>query len=153
MTGLGSSPAPAPSTGPTLQEPGGYAVVTFISTVMLVAGIGLAWTGLLLAGAGFILGLIEFRELRRLNPWIMPSLEDAGAPIAAKQPMRISFLSTLVLVIGCVAALVAVQVSGDALYALPPAIVTGAVVVLFNRPMKAALEAAAREPRDAPREP
>lgn len=145
MTGLDGTPTPA--SGPTLQEPGGYALVTFVSTVMLVAGVGLAWTGLLLAAAGFILGLIEFRELRRLNPWIMPSLEDADAPIAAKQPVRISFLSTLVLVVGSMAALVAVQVSEEPLYAVPPAIVTGFVVVAFNRPMRAALEAAAREPR------
>lgn len=144
-----TSPKEPLTPGPKLQEPGGYAAVTFVSTAMLVAGVGLAWTGLLLAGAGFILGLIEFRELRRLNPWIMSSLMDEDAPIAAPAVVRVSFLSTLVLLIGAAAALIAVQVGGEPLFALPPAIVTGVVVVAFNRPMKAALEAAAREPRDS----
>lgn len=133
--------------GPTLQEPPGYAAISFVATVMLVAGVGLAWSGLLLAAAGFILSIIEYRELRRLNPWILPSWDADYAPIAAKQPMRISMLGTLVVVIGSFAALVAVQVSEEPLFALPPAIVTALVTVAFNRPMRKALEAAAREPR------
>ena len=133
--------------GPKLKEPRGYAAMSFTATVMLVAGVGLAWTGLLLAAAGFILSIIEYRELRRLNPWILPSWDDEHAPIAAKLPMRISILGTLVVVVGSVAALVAVQVSDEPLYALPPALVAAVVTVAFNGPMRRALEAAGREPR------
>lgn len=134
--------------GPTLDEPRGYNVVTFVSAVMIVVGVGLAWPGLLLAGAGFILAIIEGRELMSRNPWIMPSSDETTGPLASKQPMRITLAGTAVLVVGSVAAFVAVQASDEPLLALPPAIVTAVVSVLFNKPLRLALEAAGRDAVD-----
>lgn len=123
--------------GRTLIEPRGYAAVSFVSTAMIVGGIGLAWTGLLLAAAGFVLSYIEFKELRRLNPWIM---EGEDWPILAKQPQRVSQASFAVVVIAAAAALAAVQITGNELLAIPPALVAGASMLAFNVQMRRALE-------------
>lgn len=133
-----------PAGGPKLVMPRGYHLVTFVSTAMLVAGIGLAWVGLLLAAAGGVLAYIEFRELLRLNPWIMRE-GDEDWPLLAPGPQRLSTISAVVLLIGCGAALAAVQVGDEAWLALPPAIVTGFAMVAFNGPTFRALEDAARE--------
>ncbi|MBO9534836.1 MAG: hypothetical protein J7513_17825 [Solirubrobacteraceae bacterium] len=125
---------------PRFVEPRGYALVSFISTAMIVAGIGLAWTGLLLAGAGAVLSVIEFKELRRLNPWLMPEGVGAGeAPLLAAQPMRIARVSTVVTVLSCAVALGAVQVTGDQPAAIPPAAIAGLATLAFNAQMRRAL--------------
>lgn len=123
-----------------LVEPRGYAIVSFLSTAMIVAGVGLAWTGLLLAAAGVVLSIIEFKELRRLNPWLMPEGAGAGeSPLLTEQPMRIARASTIAVVVGCIAAAGAVQVTGDELSALPPALIAGASTLVFNAQLRRAL--------------
>jgi hypothetical protein len=124
-----------------LVEPPGYALVSFASTAMIVAGVGLAWVGLLLAAAGAVLSVIEFKELRRLNPWLMPEGAGAGeAPLLSEQPMRIARVSTIVTVISCAAALGAVQVTGDQAAAVPPAIIASLASLAFNAQMRRALQ-------------
>ncbi len=123
-----------------LVEPRGYAAVSFLSTAMIVAGVGLAWTGLLLAAAGVVLSVIEFKELRRLNPWLMPEGAGAGeSPLLAEQPMRIARTSTISVIVGCFVAAGAVQVTGDALSALPPALIAGFFTLVFNAQLRRAL--------------
>lgn len=125
---------------PPFVEPRGYAVVSFVSTAMIVGGVGLAWVGLLLAAAGVVLSVIEFKELRRLNPWLLPEGAGAGeAPLLADQPMRIARVSTVVTVIAAAVAVGAVQVTGDQLAAAPPAVLAGLTTLLFNAQMRRAL--------------
>ncbi|MFT4034015.1 MAG: hypothetical protein QM679_00400 [Patulibacter sp.] len=132
MTGL-------PST-PRLVEPKGYALVSFLSTAMIVAGVGLAWSGLLLAAAGGVLSVIEFKELRRLNPWLLPDGAGAGdSPLLEAQPMRIARISTVVTVVACAAALAAVNVTGDRAAAIVPALLAGFSTLVFNAQMRRAL--------------
>lgn len=127
-------------TKPRFVEPRGYAFVSFASTAMIVAGVGLAWEGLLLAAAGVVLSLIEFKELQRLNPWLLPEGAGAGeAPLLAKQPMRIARVSTVVTIIAAFIALAAVQVTGDQLAAIPPAVIAGVTSLLFNAQLRRAL--------------
>lgn len=131
-----ASPAP----GPRFVEPRGYAIVSFLSTAMIVAGIGLAWEGLLLAAAGVVLSVIEFKELRRLNPWLLPDGAGAGeSPLLADQPMRIARVSTIVTIIAAFVALAAVQVTGDKLAAVPPAVMAGLATLVFNAQLRRAL--------------
>lgn len=126
---------------PRLVEPRGYGLISFLSTAMIVAGVGLAWTGLLLAAAGVVLSIIEFKELRRLNPWLMPEGAGAGeAPLLAEQPLRIARASTIAVIAGCIAAAGAVQVTGDELAALPPAVIAGLSTLLFNAQLRRALQ-------------
>jgi hypothetical protein len=123
-----------------LKEPRGYGLVSVVSTAMIVVGVGLAWVGLLLAAAGVVLSVIELKELRRLNPWLLP--EGAGAaesPLLAAQPMRIARASTLTTVLGALAALGAVRLTGDPLAALPPALLAGCSALVYNAQMRRAL--------------
>lgn len=123
-----------------LVEPRGYALVSFCSTAMIVAGVGLAAVGLLLAAAGAVLSVIEFKELRRLNPWLMPEGAGAGeSPLLAAQPMRIARVSTIVTALSCAAALGAAQVTGDQIAAIPPAVIAGLATLAFNAQMRRAL--------------
>jgi hypothetical protein len=125
---------------PRLVEPRGYGLVSFASTAMIVAGVGLAWVGLLLAAAGVVLSVIEFKELRRLNPWLMPEGAGSGeSPLLAEQPMRIARASTVATIAGCLAAVGAVQVTGDELAALPPAVLAGLSTLVFNAQLRRAL--------------
>jgi hypothetical protein len=88
-----------------------------------------------------VLSVIEFKELRRLNPWLMPEGAGAGeAPLLADQPMRIARVSTIVTVISCAAALGAVQVTGDQAAAVPPAIIAAVASLAFNAQMRRALQ-------------
>jgi len=120
-------------------EPPGYAVVSFAST-MIVAGVGLAWVGLLLAAAGVVLSIIEFKELRRLNPWLLPEGAGSGeSPILAPQPMRIARVSTAATVVGAIVAVAAVQITANELAAIPPAVIAGLSMLVFNAQMRRAL--------------
>ncbi len=72
---------------------------------MIVAGVGMAWIGLLLAAAGVVLSVIEFKELRRLNPWLLPEGAGAGeSPLLAPQPMRIVRVSSVVTILSAAVA-------------------------------------------------
>src|SRR4051794_9189543 len=103
-----------------LIEPAGYAVVTFASTAMIVAGIGLAWTGLLLAAAGLLLSVIEFKELQRLNPWLTPeNLSDS--PLMEPGPRRIGWISLVTTAVAAAFAYAAVQQSDEPIMAAIPA--------------------------------
>lgn len=130
----------SPPPGPHFVEPRGYAIVSFLSTAMIVAGVGLAWEGLLLAAAGVVLSVIEFKELRRLNPWLLPDGAGAGeSPLLEAQPMRIARVSTVVTIIAAFIALAAVQVTGDKVAAVPPAVLAGFTSLVFNAQLRRAL--------------
>ncbi|MEH3054608.1 MAG: hypothetical protein PGN13_11490 [Patulibacter minatonensis] len=125
---------------PRFVEPKGYALVSFLSTAMIVGGVGLTWTGLLLSAAGVVLSLIEFKELRRLNPWLLPEGAGAGeSPLLADQPMRIARVSTVATIVGAAFALAAVQMTGDELATIPPAIISGLTILVFNAQLRRAL--------------
>jgi hypothetical protein len=123
-----------------LKEPRGYGLVSFVSTAMIVAGVGLAWIGLLLAAAGVVLSIIELKELRRLNPWLLPEGAGAGeSPLLAPQPMKIARASTVTTIVGALAAVGAVQVTGDLISAVPPAVIAGLTTLVYNAQMRRAL--------------
>ncbi|MBJ7473410.1 MAG: hypothetical protein JHD16_19030 [Solirubrobacteraceae bacterium] len=135
------------TSGRELVEPPGYAVVTFVSTAMIVAGIGLAWTGLLLAAAGIVLSVIEFKELRRHNAWLLPpNAEDS--PLLAKEPRRIGWVSLGTTLAGAAAALGAYAVSGNPLAVLPPAVLAGTTSVVLNGQLRRALLAGPKPPTE-----
>lgn len=138
-----------------LVEPAGYGVVTFASTAMIVAGIGLAWTGLLLAAAGLILSIIEFKELQRLNPWLTPE-NLADSPLTGKTPRRIGWVSLVTTLVASAFAYAAVERSGEAIMVVGPAAIAGVTALVFNAQMRRALEAgepAERVEPPAPPEP
>lgn len=135
--------APLRRAHPPFVEPRGYALVSFATSAMIVAGVGLAWAGMLLAAAGVVLSYIEFKELQRLNPWLLPEGAGAGeSPLLEPQPMRIARVSFAVTIISAAAALAAVQVTGDQLAAIPPAVIAGFATLGFNAQMRRALSAA-----------
>ncbi len=137
--------------GRKLVEPRGYALVSFAATAMVVAGIGLAWTGLLLAAAGAVLSVIELKELQRLNPWLMPDNPE-DSPLMDPMPRRIGWAGLLTTGLGSAAALAAAQTTGEPLLVLGPAAIAGATTLVFNAQMRRALEAGrtAPPPGDAP---
>lgn len=125
---------------PRLKEPRGYAAVSFLSTAMIVAGVGLAWIGLLLAAAGVLLSVIEFKELRRLNPWLMPEGAGAGeSPLLQPAPMRIARVSTATTIFGALIAFAAVTTTGEQLAAVPPALIAGISSLAFNAQLRRTL--------------
>lgn len=135
-----------------LVEPAGYGMVTFASTAMIVAGIGLAWTGLLLAAAGLVLSVIEFKELQRLNPWLTPD-DLADSPLMEAGPRRIGWVSLVTTLVAAAFAFAAVQQSGEAIMAVPPAAIAGVTALVFNRQMRRALEAGPKQRVEPPTPP
>lgn len=128
------------ASGRQLVEPAGYGVVTFVSTAMIVAGIGLAWPGLLLAAAGLVLSVIEFKELQRLNDWLTPQ-NLAESPLMAGAPRRIGWMSLFTTLLGAAAALGAAQTTGEPITVVGPAAIAGVTALVFNAQMRRALEA------------
>lgn len=126
--------------GRTLIEPKGYAAVTFVSTVMFVAGIGLSWTGLLLAAAGLILSVIEFKELQRLNPWLLPDNPE-DSPLMAPGPRRVIWVSGATTVLGALAAVVAYKATDEPLSVIGPAAIAGITTIVLNIQFRQALAA------------
>lgn len=125
---------------PRFTAPRGYLLMNALSTAMIVAGVGLAWDGLLLAAAGLLLALIEFKEMRRLNPWLMPEQGNpAESPLLAPAPRRIARVSALTTGIAAGVALGAVQVTGDPIAALPSAALAALTEVFFSAQLRRAL--------------
>ncbi len=123
-----------------LVTPRGYALVTFASTAMIVAGVGLAWSGLLLAAAGVLLVVIEFKELRRLNPWLLPERGSAAeAPMLAPGPRRIARASRFSMAVAAGMALGVVQATGDPAAVIPPAIMAGLAELFFAAQLRRVL--------------
>ncbi len=135
----GSAPATG---GRQLIEPRGYAVVSFVGTAMIVAGVGLAWPGLLLAAAGVVLSIIEFKELQRLNPWLVPDNPE-DSPLLQEVPRRIGWASLFTTALGAAAALAAAQTTGEPLLVIGPAAIAGATMLVFNAQLRRALAAPA----------
>lgn len=138
--------------GRQLVEPAGYGVVSFVSTAMIVAGIGLAWTGLLLAAAGLVLSVIEFKELQRLNDWLTPT-NLADSPLMERTPRRIGWVSLTTTLVASAFALAAVQRSGEAIMVIGPAAIAGVTALVFNAQMRRALETGEPKERIEPPEP
>lgn len=133
------------NSGRSVVAVGGDGATTFLSTVMIVAGIGLAWPGLLLAAAGGVLAIIDLREFKRLNPWLFP--DDASpesTAIMAPEVVAISRWALISLIAFSGVALAAVILSEAPVAVLIPAVLAGAVSVLQDRRLLRTLQAAAR---------
>lgn len=130
--------------GRKLDEPKGYALVTFLSTAMLVAGVGLAWTGLLLAAAGIVLSIIEFKELQRLNPWLLPD-DPADSPLSDPAPRRVMWASVATTVVAMAFAIAVERATDEPLTVLGPAVIGGLTGLFFNAQFRTAVQAGGGE--------
>ena len=124
-------------------HPAGSTLSTMLSPAMMVAGIGLATEGLLLAAAGFVLAIIDWNRYTAANPWAFPSAKDdpeAAAAAFSGEVTRISLANAGVVFGLSAAALVAVQQGGDDLYALPPAALAALITLWQSNRLTAVLE-------------
>lgn len=131
--------------GRTVTPASRNGVSTFVSTAMIVGGIGAAWAGLLLAAAGLIVAVVDMREFKRLNPWLFPSDPEAQTAMLAPEVLKISRWALLSLVAFSAIALGGVLATGNQLTVLVPAFLAGAVGVVQDRHLMRTLgEASAR---------
>lgn len=115
-----------------LIEPTGYAVTSFISSVGLTAGIGLAPDGLLLFVAAVILSVIEWRRLVAMNPWLSLESPEDFRTHEGRILMKYSAWGTGVLIALSISALVLVRAQDNDAAAIGPALIAGVVTLVLN---------------------
>lgn len=123
-------------------------ISTFLSTAMIVGGIGTAWPGLLLAAAGAVLGIIDLREFERRNPWLFPRGGNPDeSPLFSPAVLRLSRWAMVSIALCSGLALGLVTMTGERIVVLAPAILAGVIGVLQDRRLIRALQASASAER------
>lgn len=117
-----------------------HGISTFLSTAMIVGGIGTAWPGLLLAAAGLVLAWIDVREFQRRNPWLFPQDDGASTPMLAPEVLRLSRWALVSIVAFAALALAGVILTGNRFTVLVPAALAGAAAVVQDRHLLRTLE-------------
>lgn len=127
----------------TVVVPRGSWLSGAASTAMIVAGVGLAVDGLLLAAAGVLLALLDWDRFKAANPWAFPDPKqdpEAAAAALGGEVARVSLAGTAAIVGSCLVAVAAVQMGDDRLLAVPPAVLAAVMNAAFTRRLIAALE-------------
>ncbi|MDQ8044493.1 MAG: hypothetical protein REI11_07805 [Patulibacter sp.] len=128
-----------PQRGPGIVEPVGYAVSQFVTSIALVAGIGLAPNGLLLAAAAIIGSVLDLRRFTAANPGVIPETPEEFEGPRGQVLRRFSLQAVAVMIALSALGLWSVHHDQAQAAALGPALVAGVVTLWLNWRVKTAL--------------